>query len=186
MGLATYQQVGDLLEDVDDFAGGLALVDGVELGGHGECVCGWGLWCGCACLVEGFGVDWRLECPVLYSFVGEVVGRWVFGVVCCGVCLGGLELELAVHWEEPDIDRDTKRRLDFFAPCHPFRFLRGFIIRGIVCSMKPSSKYIVLLFLRSRGTYMPKAAILFSMWCPDIYQHPSKLYLDYLMTLTFY
>lgn len=33
-GLVTHQQVGDLLEDIDDFAGGLALVDGVDLGGH--------------------------------------------------------------------------------------------------------------------------------------------------------
>ena len=33
-GLATHQKVRDLLEDVDDFAGGLALVDGVDLGRH--------------------------------------------------------------------------------------------------------------------------------------------------------
>lgn len=109
-GLGTYQQVGDLLEDVDDFAGGLALVDGVELRGHGECVCGWGWWHECISN-QCFCVDWRSAVRLLDVLVVRLDVERFGSALLCGVYrTGRLELAAPPSARQAWCVRDTVQR----------------------------------------------------------------------------
>lgn len=80
------------MENVDDFAGGLALVDGVELGWWH--IGSFLFWLKVLVRMMAQWFDYALVWNREELYGCEVVQCWVVGVVCCGVCLAD-ELDLA-------------------------------------------------------------------------------------------